>query len=177
MACPICKKEHAYSVPQALSSLALTSKRLARLVATLGPAKARRRPMPDKWSAKEIINHLADGEIVYGFRYRKILAEPGTPLVAFDQDRWADGLLYRELPLKTSLESFAALRNHNLAVLKAQRPEAWDRAGAHPEYGTLSLRQLVLHLVDHDRNHTAQVERLAAAAKPAKKTTRKRARR
>lgn len=163
MSCPMCHKEHPHSIDQALAGMAATPRRLAQLAERLGPRKAASRPIPDKWSAKEIITHLADCEVVYGFRYRKILAEPGTELVAFDQDRWAEGLRYREQPVARTLASFTALRGQHLSLFRLLPPEAWDRTGKHPEYGPLSLRQLVVHLVDHDRNHTAQVERLAGA--------------
>ena len=171
MSCPMCHKEHTYSIAEALSGLAATPRRLEKLAKAFTPKRASARPAPGKWSAKEVINHLGDGEIVYGFRYRKILAEPGSPLVAFDQERWADGVGYGKLPLKTSLESFAALRRQNLAILKLQPAEAWNRVGVHPEYGSLTLRQLVTHLVYHDRNHLSQIEGLAA--RPARKTTKK----
>jgi uncharacterized damage-inducible protein DinB len=173
MSCPICHKEHPYSTEQALAGLAATPKRLARLAEKLGPRGSAARPVPDKWSAREIISHLADCEVVYGFRYRKILAEPGTELVAFDQDRWAEGLRYREQPLAPTLTSFSALRSQHLSLFRSLSGDAWDRTGRHPEYGPLSLRQLVLHLVEHDRNHTAQVERLAEALKGAGATKKK----
>jgi uncharacterized damage-inducible protein DinB len=144
-----------------MTALAATPKKIARLASRLGSKGTTARPAEDKWSAREIICHLADCEIVYGMRYRKILAEPGTALVAFDQERWAEGLQYRTQDLRSTLESFTALRAQHLKWLKSLKPEAWGRAGAHPEYGTLSLRQLVTHLADHDRNHTAQIERIA----------------
>jgi len=171
MSCPMCHKEHTYSIPEALTGLAATPRRLEKLAKGFTPRRAGARPVPGKWSAKEIINHLGDCEVVYGFRYRKILAEPGAPLAAFDQERWAEGVGYQKLPLKTSLVSFSALRSQNLAILKLQPAEAWDRAGTHPEYGSLSLRQLVTHLVYHDGNHLSQIEGLAAP--PARKTTKK----
>src|SRR5712692_3513442 len=118
MSCPICQKDHAYSTTEALTRLAATPGRLQRLVTSLSPRKAAARPAPDKWSAKEIVYHLSDCEMVYGFRYRKILAEPETALAAFDQERWADRLRYGALPLKPALNSFTALRGHHLTMLK-----------------------------------------------------------
>ena len=162
MSCPMCHKEHLHSIDEALAGMAATPKRLAQLTERLG-RKAGTRAIPDKWSAKEIVGHLADCEVVYGFRYRKILAEPGAELAAFDQDRWAEGLRYREQALAPALASFIGLRGQHLSLFRSLPAEAWDRGGKHPEYGSLSLRQLVVHLAHHDRNHTAQVERLAEA--------------
>jgi uncharacterized damage-inducible protein DinB len=156
----MCQKKHPYTVDQALTSLAGTSRRLQRLSERISPKQASARPAPDKWSAKEIICHLADCELVYGVRYRKIVAERKPSLVPFDQNEWASKLQYRRQPLKGSLATFLALRAGNLAMFKALPKSAWNKKGRHPDYGALSLKQLVVHIADHDRNHVAQVERL-----------------
>jgi uncharacterized damage-inducible protein DinB len=175
MSCPICQKEHPYTIPEALANLAKTPRRLQRLASRIGPGLGAARPAPEKWSAKEIICHVADCEIVFGFRYRKILAEPGSTLAAFDQQAWANNLGYRSQSLKPVLSSFASVRGSNLALLKSLPEQAWDRSGQHAEYGELTLRQLVLHLAYHDRNHTGQVEKLlSAAARPAEKASQRR---
>jgi DinB superfamily len=180
MACPLCQREHPETVAKALSILASTPRRLERLASTMSPRATAARPMRDKWSAKEILAHLTDGEIVYAFRYRKLVAEPGAQLAAFDEKAWANELLYRKRPLKTLLENFSALRKQNLALLKLLPRSAWSMASPHPEYGALSLRELVVHLAYHDRNHAQQVERIAKALgggkrkkKSAKRTPRK----
>src|SRR3970282_1922250 len=66
--------------------------KLARAVRGLRPAQLRRRPRPGKWSVQEIVAHLADTELVYGFRLRMMLAQSGCPLQAYDQDQWAETL-------------------------------------------------------------------------------------
>src|SRR3982074_981956 len=65
-----------------------TTKKLDRLIKGVPTTKLRKRPAPDKWSVAEIVAHLADAEIVGGFRMRLILGAPGTPVAAFDQDAW-----------------------------------------------------------------------------------------
>lgn len=170
MSCPMCQREHNYTIPEALAVLSSTPRRLARTTAGLSPRRAAARPEPDKWSPKEIICHLSDCELVYGFRYRKILAEPEAVLVAFDQNAWADGLRYGEQSLNNALASFIALRNGHVALLKSLPEETCDKGGVHPEYGKLTLRQLICHLADHDRGHTARVESLCPPRKPAKKS-------
>ncbi len=66
-----------------------TPKKLGRLLRRASPAKLRKRPAPGKWSAGEIVTHLADCEIALSWRMRQILGAPGTPLQPFDQDAWA----------------------------------------------------------------------------------------
>ena len=166
MSCPICQKEHAFTLSQAIARMAAMPKRLERLISRSTPQRVGARPAPNKWSAKEVVSHLADGELVYGMRYRKILAEPGSALVAFDQDAWAQGLNYRGLPVKHPLASFSALRAAHIALFKSLPQSAWGKSGRHPEYGELTLRHLVVHLSDHDDNHLAQVERLCPPTNP-----------
>ena len=173
MSCPMCHREHSYTVPEAVANMASTPKKLEGLTSSSSPKRVGKRPAPDKWSAKEVISHLADCELVYGLRYRKILAEPGAALVAFDQDAWAKGLNYGGQALKNSLAGFSALRGGHIALFKSLPASAWDQGGQHPEYGTLTLRQLVVHLADHDKNHVAQVERLCPPSVTAKKSKRK----
>ena len=73
---------------------AATPKRLDRLVKGVTTAKLRKRPAPEKWSVAEILAHLADVEIVIGWRMRSILGAPGTEVQAYDQNAWNASLHY-----------------------------------------------------------------------------------
>jgi hypothetical protein len=178
MDCPICKRDHPETDARALAILSATPRRLEKLASLLSPRSAAARPLRGKWSAKEIIAHLNDGELIYGLRYRRIAADPGSLLPAFDQEVWAKELDYKKQPLKANLESFAALRKQNLALLRVLPKGVWTRVSPHPEYGALSLRELVVHLAYHDRGHTSQVERIASALarSPKKKKSTKKGR-
>jgi hypothetical protein len=68
--------------------------KLARLLKGIAPARARKRPAPGKWSIAEIVAHLADAELVGGYRMRAILGAPGCQVVGFDQDVWVTALHY-----------------------------------------------------------------------------------
>jgi hypothetical protein len=71
-----------------------TAKKLERLIKGVPASKLAKRPAPGKWSVGEILAHLADCEIVVGWRMRQILGAPGTPIQAFDQDAWAAACHY-----------------------------------------------------------------------------------
>ncbi len=177
MVCAICSQDHPETDSRALSILASTPRRLEKLLSSVGPREAVARPMPRKWSIKEIVSHLADTELVYGFRYRRTIAEPGARLGEFDQDIWAKELLYRKQPLDTIEKAFSALRKQNLVLLKLVPKGAWSQHATHSEYGTISLREMVAHLATHDRNHLSQIERIAAVVDKRsrkKKTAKKR---
>lgn len=171
MPCPICQKEHPYTIPEAVNMLAAAPRRLEKLALAMSPRRAAAKPAPDKWSAKEIVCHLADCEVAYGFRYRKIISEPEPVLAPFDQEAWAKNLQYQVQPLKSALATFSALRNANVSLFRSLPPESWGKTGQHQQYGALTLGQIVTHLVQHDLNHIAQVERLAPP--PAKKVASK----
>jgi DinB superfamily len=142
-----------------------TPRKLARLVQGVPGAKLRKRPAPAKWSVHEILLHLADAEIVIGFRVRMILGAPGTPLAAFDQDVWVEAGNYARRDLGTALAQFTALRAANLALLKSLRPAQWKHAGMHSERGEESVETIVAMMAGHDLNHIGQIERILKPAK------------
>jgi hypothetical protein len=147
---------------QPLAVQAATTKRLARLIAGVSPAKLRKRPAPDKWSVNEILAHLAETEIVGSFRMRLILGAPGTPIVAFDQDAWVISGHYEKRDPRKSLEQFRILREANLALLKSLTPEQWKHFGMHSERGQETIEHIVRMFAGHDINHLQQVERILA---------------
>jgi len=160
MPCPICKREHPYSVAQAMGVLARTPRLLEILTSRTSPARLTRRPVPGKWCPREIVGHLNDCEWVFGVRYRKIAAEPGSTLPAFEQDSWVNRLGNAKMPLKGVLGTFAAMRSANVALLKSLPASAWKQTAEHPEYGSLRLKDLILHLATHDASHLARLEDL-----------------
>ena len=112
-----------------------TAAKLGRLIQRASPAKLRKKPAPGKWSAGEIIAHLADCEIVTGWRMRQILGAPGTPIQPFDQDAWAAAGHYEKRDARKMLAQFRAAREANLALLKILTPEQWKLHGMHAERG------------------------------------------
>ncbi len=141
--------------------LASTPGALAEALAAIGDAKLAVAPAPGKWSAAEIVCHLADCELVFGFRLRQTLAEDGPTVQPFDQDKWA--AMYPGVAAGHALEVFTALRGWNLRLLEAALPEAADRPAHHPERGTMTFQTVVETMAGHDLNHLGQLRRLAAA--------------
>ena len=142
-----------------------TPKKLERLVKGMPASKLRKRPAPEKWSACEILAHLADSEIVIGWRLRQILGAPGTPIQAYDQDSWAAAGHYQKRDPRKSAEQFRVVREANLALLKSLTPEQWKHHGMHAERGVETIEHIVRMIAGHDLNHTKQVERIVGAKK------------
>jgi len=143
---------------QPLAVQAATAKKLERLIKGVPTSKLRKRPAPDKWSVGEILAHMADAEMVGGFRMRLILGAPGTPIAAFDQDSWVRSGHYAKRDPRKSVEQFRALREANLALLKSLTPEQWKHYGMHSERGQESVEQIVRMFAGHDVNHLRQIE-------------------
>lgn len=139
-----------------------TAKKLARWIKGATPAKLRKRPAPEKWSAAEIIAHLADAEIVVSWRVRAILGAPGTPIQAYDQEAWLAAGHYPKRDARKSLEQFRVLRETNLALYKMLTPEQWKHYGLHAERGEESVERIVQMIAGHDINHLEQVEGILA---------------
>jgi hypothetical protein len=139
---------------------AATAKKLERLIKGVPASKLRKRPAPGKWSVAEILAHLADTEIVGGWRIRMILGSPGTPITAFDQDTWVTALHYEKRDPRMAIEQFRVLRETNLALLKTLTAEQWQHHGIHSERGKETVEHVVKMFAGHDLNHIEQIERI-----------------
>jgi uncharacterized damage-inducible protein DinB len=142
--------------------LSTTADRIRTLIAGRSAAQLHAPPAPGRWSVAQIVAHLADAEIVGAYRFRMILAAPGTPLQAFDQDDWARALKYDAMDPQAALALFAALREAQLRLLRGLNDEELERFGIHAERGKESVRHLLSLYAGHDLNHLAQIERLVA---------------
>jgi len=129
----------------------------------LDDAILRRPEAPGKWSVVEVIQHLADAELVTSYRIRTVLTQDTPPLAGYDQDDWARVLRYREVPLDDALGQLGGLRTANLRLLRSLEPAQWKRAGLHSERGMESVEHIVRMMGGHDLTHRRQVERILAA--------------
>jgi uncharacterized damage-inducible protein DinB len=150
-----------------LTVLEATPKTLARLTSGRSDDLLRRRPAPEKWSIAEIVAHLADVEVVVGYRIRLVLGSPGGPIQAFDQDLWAEAEGYDEIPIPLAVAAHNALRALNLRLFRSLSTEQWNSFGIHAERGQESVRRMITHLAGHDVNHLRQIEAIVASARAA----------
>ena len=166
MPCPFCQKEHDFTVEEALARLDGGPAEVRAALAGAGDAELNW-SQPGRWSPRQIAFHLLDCELIYGTRFRKILAEEDAVLPAFDQNLWSEACTAGR-DLANALDAFERLRRDNVAMLRAAAAapaektsagSVLDRAGRHPQYGVLTLRDHILHLSPHDRNHAAQIRR------------------
>lgn len=141
--------------------IAATPEQLAATVGQLGAGGLERSYAPGKWSARQILCHLADCEIAFAFRLRQALAEPHHVIQPFDQELWAKP--YPALDAQTALHVFSTLRHWNLALIQTVSPEDRAKPVSHPERGKMTFQTIVETMAGHDLNHLRQLQTIAAS--------------
>ena len=136
------------------------SRCLEPVLSEMAPADLRRREAPGKWSVAEVLAHLADSEMVYGYRCRMILAHDRPDIAGYDQDLWATRLHYNDSDPAESVETLRLLRRVNLRLIRSLSDEELDREGLHSERGPESVRRILALLAGHDLVHRNQIERI-----------------
>lgn len=121
------------------------------------------RPIPGKWTVREIVHHLGDSESTSAFRIRKLLVEDNAIIEGYDQDQFATRLRYNERDMAPALEAFRAARESTVPLLQMMSEEDWQRTGTHTESGAYSTEQWLTIYANHAHNHAAQIRRLREA--------------
>jgi hypothetical protein len=142
-----------------LAAIRDTADRIAGLARGWAPDRFERSWAPGKWSARQILTHLAQTELALGNRARMALTTPGYVAQAFDQDAW----IARETRLSgpEALDTFLALARMN--VLFFDGLSTADRATrlSHPDYDELTLDWIIHQMAGHQVHHLRQLEAIA----------------
>ena len=113
-----------------------------------------------KWSLLQVICHLTDAEMVFGWRARLVLTTENAPLTGYDQNRWLERFEYTGANPDDVLATFISLRQWNLRVWRSVTPAELTRLGNHTERGPESLALLRSLIAGHDLRHRRQIDRL-----------------
>lgn len=116
------------------------------------------RPAPGKWSAREIVHHLADSEMTSAIRLRRLLAEDAPTIVAYDQEEYARRLHYGR-PIAASLLAFKGARESTGQLLDDLSGAEWERTGTHTESGRYTVLQWLEIYAEHAHKHAGQITR------------------
>ena len=108
---------------------------LRRAIDGLPPAKLKQPEKAGKWSIGHVLQHLADSDLVWGWRVRLILAQDRPTITGYDQDLWAERLHYEQSDPAESLATFDVLRRANLELVERASPQDLARVGVHTERG------------------------------------------
>jgi hypothetical protein len=136
---------------------------LRQAVAGLSPQQASTREREGKWSVVQVVQHLADSEVVGAFRFRMVLAHDGPMVPGYDQDLWAERLRYQDADLETALGDFTVLRHSNLRLLERATPEDRQRVMRHSERGDETIETMMRLYAGHDVVHLRQIARIRTA--------------
>jgi hypothetical protein len=137
--------------------------RIERAIRGVGTAELRRPEKPGKWSIAQVLNHLVDTELVYGYRIRMIVAHDAPRIPSYDQDLWAERLRSNDGDPRELVDELRALRGRNLRLIRSLSKQEWQRFGMHEERGKESVDRLVRMIAGHDRVHLRQIERIKTA--------------
>ena len=142
---------------------AATETSLREVVANIDDVLLRAPEAPGKWSVMDVAMHLADVEIVLGFRYRIVLGEDVPSIPAINQDAWVVNRNYRAADLAAALDDFGAVRNVNLRLLRSLDSAQWARSGVHAQRGKETVESMVRLYAAHDLYHLFQIDRIHRA--------------
>lgn len=116
------------------------------------------KPTPELWSIHEIVIHIADSEANSYVRCRKLIAEPGTSVMAYDEPLWAKVLDYRHQSTEEALELFNCLRRVTYNLIKSLPETTWSHTIYHPENGTMTLDDWLDIYERHIPEHVQQMQ-------------------
>ena len=117
---------------------------------------------PGKWSIVQVLQHLADSDLVWGWRVRLILAHDRPQITGYDQDLWAERLHYADADPSQALAALDILRRENLRLIEHATPAELKRVGVHSERGEENIEYLVRLYAGHDLLHLRQIGRIRA---------------
>ena len=140
-------------------------KEIAAAVSGLPDKVLRYKPSPDKWCVLEVLGHLADIEIAYGYRLRQMLGDEKPTIAPIDQDAWARNLNYMNSAPAELVAFYGLARHHNLRLLRSLDATAYSKSAYHPELQRqFTVAELVERIGSHGAGHLAQIEKLKKMA-------------
>jgi hypothetical protein len=127
------------------------------------PEELRAHPLSGKWSACEIVQHLAESEMNSALRIRRLLTEDNPVIPGYDQDYYSRCFQHNEQDLTPALDAFRGARATTLPILHRMTEADWQRAGTHTESGPYSAETWLRIYAVHAHNHARQIHDLRAA--------------
>ena len=144
----------------------------ARVRAVVGdwrPDQFERGYAPGKWTARQILTHLAQSELALGYRARMALTTPGYAAQSFDQDAWmsleaggaAGPIGHGGLSGHDALDAFLGTAAMNVALFASLSETDRAVSLSHPEYGPLTVDWILHQMAGHQIHHLKQLEVIA----------------
>jgi hypothetical protein len=148
------------TIARALHKLSTVPDRIAAIAANKTLAQLQQPPAPNEWAAHQVLAHIRAVDAIVTSRIYMILTRDHSPLIDFDERRWAEIADYVHLDFRRSLTFFALRQQEVVQTLRQLPADAWQRTGQHEVRGTLSLLDIVEDLANHLEEHCLQIENL-----------------
>jgi hypothetical protein len=130
-------------------------------LAGAGETQLSKKPAPGKWSARDVVHHLADSEMMAAMRLRLLIAEDKPAIKGYDQDQFSQTLYY-DRPIEASLQAFRFARETTSQILERLTEAQWQRTGTHSESGPYSVTKWLELYAKHGHQHADQIKRALA---------------
>src|ERR1041384_2096067 len=117
------------------------------------------KPEGSKWSIHEILWHLADSEIYTYVRLRYCIAQPGTEVPSWDQEKWAQKTHYQKHDVRQAIGIIKTMRRANIKMVKKVPAKVWGQGVKHPEFKVTSMEWWGGHIAWHMDHHIQQMEK------------------
>ncbi|MDB5282876.1 MAG: uncharacterized protein JWO06_1951 [Bacteroidota bacterium] len=118
------------------------------------------KPAPEKWSIHEVIIHITDSEVNSYVRCRRFIAEPGSGVYGYDENKWAKALSYHNQSIEESLALFKLLRKRSYDLIKTVGSQTWETATIHhSENGVMKFEDWLKVYEEHVPVHIRQMQR------------------
>ena len=140
--------------------LSSTPQKIKKLISGVPKKNLYKQPAPDKWSVAQIVAHLADSELVLGWRYRSVAEKSGVTLQPYDQDIWMGISNHQASNINAMLEMYSVLRQANLRFLTGLPEKKMENYGIHLERGKETIRHIMNLEAGHDLNHFNQIKKI-----------------
>jgi DinB superfamily len=142
----------AVSGDNALAAIERQSSEAAKFLATISEEKSLARYAPEKWSIRQVLNHVTDTERAFVFRALWFARGFAEPLPGFDQDVAAAGINSDAIPWATHIEEFRDVRQATIALFRNMPAEAWGRRGI-ASGNPFTVRALAFIIAGHVEHH------------------------
>jgi hypothetical protein len=107
---------------------------------------------PGKWTIRQVVGHIGDGERVFGFRAFSFSRSDKTALPGFDENQYVEKSSFSAMPLADLVEDFTLMRQANLRMLRSLGDAQWDAAGT-ANGNQVTVRALAFIMAGHVRHH------------------------
>ena len=150
-------------IERAIEEYLAGPKLLRDAIAGMSSEQLDARPVPGKWSTREVVCHIADFELIYGDRMKRVIAEDEPTLFGCDPDVFATRLAYSSRDIEEELTIIDVTRSQMARILQTLKPQDFERTGRHSEDGPLTLETLLKRITGHIPHHVRFIEEKKAA--------------